>query len=80
MTLGGQTIATTSINLPSNGFSGWRIDSVTFTYEGDGPNPNLLTFVNNGMGGCNSSFLDCAIKMIEAPAAGLRSRSSITCR
>ena len=61
VTLGGQTIATTSINLPSNGFSGWKIDSVTFTYEGDGPNPNLLTFVNNGMGGCNSSFLDCAI-------------------
>jgi hypothetical protein len=61
VTLGGQTIATTSINLPSNGFSGWMIDSVTFTYEGDGPNPNLLTFVNNGMGGCNSSFLDCAI-------------------
>ncbi len=61
VTLGGQTIATTSINHPSNGFSGWKIDSVTFTYEGDGPNPNLLTFVNNGRGGCNSSFLDCAI-------------------
>lgn len=61
VTLGGQTIATTSINLPSNGFSGWQINSATFTYEGDGANPNLLTFVNNGMGGCNSSFLNCAI-------------------
>ena len=60
-TLGGQTIATTSTNLASNGFSGWMTDTVTFTYEGLGPNPNLLTFVDNGMGGCNSSFLDCAI-------------------
>ena len=61
VTLGGQTIATTSTNLASNGFSGWMTDTVTFTYEGLGPNPNPLTFVDNGMGGCNSSFLDCAI-------------------
>jgi hypothetical protein len=31
VTLGGQTIATTNINLPSHGFSGWFNDSVTFT-------------------------------------------------
>jgi hypothetical protein len=62
VTLGSQTIAMTpTIDLTSNGFSGWLTESVTFTYEGDGPNPNLLTFVDNGMGGCNSSFLDCAI-------------------
>ena len=34
---------------------------MTFTYEGLGPNPNLLTFVDNGMGGCDSNFLNCAI-------------------
>src|SRR3984957_18551792 len=57
VTLGGQTIATTNINLHSHAFSGWETESVTFTYEGDG---GLLSFVNNGMGGCNSDFKDCA--------------------
>jgi len=61
VTLGSQTIATTTIDLPSNGFSGWLTESVTFTYEGLGPSPNLLTFVDNGMGGCDSNFLNCAI-------------------
>jgi hypothetical protein len=51
VTLGSQTIATSTIDLPSNGFSGWLTESVAFTYEGLGPNPNLLTFVDNGMGG-----------------------------
>jgi hypothetical protein len=57
VTLGGQTIATTNIDLHSHAFSGWETESVTFTYEGDG---GLLSFVNNGMGGCNSDFKDCA--------------------
>jgi hypothetical protein len=62
VTLGGQTIAmTTPIDLASHGFSGWLTESVTFTYEGEGPDANLLTFVDNGMGGCTSSFVDCAV-------------------
>ena len=62
MTLGSETIvATPTIDLSSHGFSGWMTESVTFTYEGLGPNPNLLTFVDDGMGGCNSNFLNCAI-------------------
>ena len=62
VTLGTQTIATTpTIDLPSNGFSGWMTELVTFTYEGAGPNPNLLSLVDNGMGGCDSDFLNCAI-------------------
>jgi hypothetical protein len=51
VTLGGQTIATTTIDLPNHGFSGWETASVTFTYEGGGQNPGLLSFVNNGQGG-----------------------------
>jgi hypothetical protein len=58
VTLGGHTIATTTIDLPSHAFSGWETDSVTFTYEGGG---GLLSFVNNGMGGCNSDFENCAV-------------------
>jgi hypothetical protein len=58
VTLGGQQIATTNIKLPSHGFSGWFNDSVTFTYEGEGP--GLLSFVNLGMGGCNAQFKNCA--------------------
>ena len=62
MTLGSETIvATPTIDLSSHGFSGWMTESVTFTYEGLGPNPNLLTFVDNGMGGSDSNFLNCAI-------------------
>ncbi len=61
VTLGGQTIATTNIDLPSHSFSGWMSDTVTFTYEGIGSDPGLLSFVNNGKGGCNSDFLHCAI-------------------
>jgi len=62
VTLGSETItATPTIDLSSHGFSGWMTESVTFTYEGLGPNPNLLTFVDNGMGGCDSNFLNCAI-------------------
>jgi hypothetical protein len=57
VTLGGQTIATTNIDLPSHSFSGWLTETVTFTYEGGG---GLLSFVNNGMGGCNAEFKDCA--------------------
>jgi hypothetical protein len=57
VTLGGQTIATTNIDLASHAFSGWKTESVTFTYEGDG---GLLSFVNNGKGGCNADFRDCA--------------------
>ena len=57
VTLGGQTIATTTIDLPNHAFSGWLTDTVTFTYEGEG---GLLSFVNNGMGGCNASFKSCA--------------------
>jgi hypothetical protein len=60
VTLGSQVIATTHINLPSHGFSGWDTKSVTFTYEGDGENPGLLSFVNLGKGGCNSDFRNCA--------------------
>ena len=60
VTLGGQTIATTHIDLPSHGFSGWETESVTFTYDGEGQNPGLLSFVNNGMGGCNANFTNCA--------------------
>jgi hypothetical protein len=55
VTLGGQTIATTNINLPSHDFSGWFTDSVTFTYDG-----GLLSFVNLGTGGCNADFKNCA--------------------
>jgi hypothetical protein len=58
VTLGGQTIAMTNIDLASHGFSGWLTDTVTFTYEGTG---GLLSFVNNGKGGCDSNFLHCAI-------------------
>jgi hypothetical protein len=61
VTLGGQTIATTTIDLPNHGFSGWETASVTFTYEGGGQNPGLLSFVNNGQGGCDANFLNCAI-------------------
>jgi hypothetical protein len=62
VTLGGQTIVTTpTIDLPSNGFSGWMTETVTFTYDGVGPDPNLLSFVDYGMGGCNSNFMGCAI-------------------
>jgi hypothetical protein len=57
VTLGGQTIATTNIDLHSHAFSGWETESVTFTYEGEG---GLLSFVNNGRGGCNASFKNCA--------------------
>jgi hypothetical protein len=57
VTLGGQTVATTNIDLHSHDFSGWETESVTFTYEGEG---GLLSFVNNGMGGCNASFKNCA--------------------
>jgi hypothetical protein len=57
VTLGGQTIATTNIDLPSHAFSGWETETVTFKYEGEG---GLLSFVNNGMGGCNASFKNCA--------------------
>ena len=60
VTLGGQTIATTHIDLPSHGFSGWETELVTFTYDGEGRNPGLLSFVNNGMGGCNANFKHCA--------------------
>lgn len=59
-TLGGQTIATTHIDLQSHGFSGWETESVTFTYDGEGQNPGPLSFVNNGMGGCNADFKNCA--------------------
>ena len=58
--LGGQTIATTNIDLPNNQFSGWLTETATFTYEGLGPTPGLLSFVNNGQGGCNSDFMGCA--------------------
>jgi hypothetical protein len=58
VTLGGQTIATTNIDLPSHEFSGWFTDSVTFTYDGSGTD---LSFVNNGKGVCDSNFLHCAI-------------------
>jgi hypothetical protein len=58
VTLGGQTIATTNIDLPSHEFSGWFTDSVTFTYDGSGTD---LSFVNNGKGGCDSNFVHCAI-------------------
>ncbi len=61
VTLGSQTIATTTIDLASHGFSGWMSDSITFTYEGEGPNPNLLTFIDIGAGGCDSNFMHCAI-------------------
>lgn len=61
VTLGSQTIATTTTDLASHGFSGWMADTVTFTYEGQGPNPNLLTFIDVGMGGCDSNFMHCAI-------------------
>ena len=60
VTLGGQQIATTNLKLPSHGFSGWFTDSVSFTYEGEGQNPGLLSFVNLGMGGCNAQFKNCA--------------------
>jgi hypothetical protein len=60
VTLGSQTIATTNIKLPSHGFSGWFTDSVSFTYDGGGQNPGLLSFVNLGMGGCNADFKNCA--------------------
>jgi hypothetical protein len=60
VTLGGQSIATTNIKLPSHGFSGWFTDSVSFTYDGGGQNPGLLSFVNLGMGGCNADFKNCA--------------------
>ena len=59
--LGGQTIASTNIDLLSHEFSGWFTDTVTFTYGGIGSDPGLLSFVNNGMGGCDSNFLHCAI-------------------
>jgi hypothetical protein len=58
--LGAQTIASTHLDLPSNQFSGWFTDTVTFTYEGIGTDPGLLSFVNNGMGGCNCDFMGCA--------------------
>jgi PEP-CTERM motif len=58
VTLGGQTIATTNIDLPSHSFSGWLTETVTFTYQGDG---GLLSFVNNGQGGCDANFLNCAV-------------------
>jgi hypothetical protein len=55
--LGGQTIATTTkIDLLSHEFSGWLSEKVTFTYEGLGTNPGLLSFVNNGQGGCSADF------------------------
>jgi hypothetical protein len=57
VTLGGQTIATTNIDLSSHGFSGWLTETVTFTYEGTG---GLLSFVNNGQGGCDANFQNCA--------------------
>jgi hypothetical protein len=57
VTLGGQTIATTNIDLESHGFSGWFTETATFTYEGDG---GLLSFVNNGQGGCDANFQNCA--------------------
>jgi hypothetical protein len=57
VTLGGQTVATTNIDLASHAFSGWLTETVTFTYEGSG---GLLSFVNDGMGGCNASFKNCA--------------------
>ena len=57
MTLGGQTVATTNIDLHSHDFSGWDTETVTFKYEGTG---GLLSFVNLGMGGCNADFKNCA--------------------
>ena len=58
--LGGQTIATTTkIDLLSHQFSGWLSEKVTFTYEGLGSNPGLLSFVNNGQGGCSADFMTC---------------------
>jgi PEP-CTERM motif len=60
VTLGGQTIATTSIKVHSHGFSGWFTDSVSFTYDGGGQNLGLLSFANLGMGGCSADFKNCA--------------------
>ena len=59
--LGGQTIATTNkkIDLLSHQFSGWLTETATFTYNGIGSNPGLLSFVNNGQGGCNADFMGC---------------------
>jgi PEP-CTERM motif len=58
--LGGQTIATTTkIDLLSHQFSGWFTETATFTYDGVGSNPGLLSFVNNGQGGCNADFMGC---------------------
>ena len=57
VTLGGQTVATTNIDLHSHDFSGWDTETVTFKYEGTG---GLLSFVNLGMGGCNADFKNCA--------------------
>jgi PEP-CTERM motif len=58
--LGGQTIATTTkIDLPSHEFSGWLSEKVTFTYEGIGSDPSLLSFVNYGQGGCDGTFMHC---------------------
>jgi hypothetical protein len=54
--LGGQTIATTNIHLPSESFSGWLTDTVTFTYEGTG---GLLSFAATGAGNCNSTYTHC---------------------
>ena len=60
VTLGGQTIATTTkIDLLSHQFSGWLTETATFTYDGIGANPGLLSFVNNGQGGCNADFTSC---------------------
>jgi hypothetical protein len=55
-----QTIATTmKIDLLSHQVSGWPSEKVTFIDEGLGSNPGLLSFVNNGQGGCSADFMSC---------------------
>jgi hypothetical protein len=76
VTLGGQTIATTNIDLPSHEFSGWFTDSVTFTYDGSGTD---LSFVNNGKGGAIPT--SCTVRStIRPPVADRHSPCSTAYR
>ena len=45
VTLGGQTISTSTINLANHSFSGWRQETFTFTYDGTS---NVLSFFADG--------------------------------
>lgn len=54
MTLGGQTRSSTTSTLPSQGFSGWMTQKLTFTYDGTS---NVLSFLAVGTPACQPPML-----------------------